>query len=99
MPTARNVTRWLKAHSDFDALYNLALQDRLTIFEEQVIQFADDKSKDVQRVTVSSTKEKVQFVDPVQRAKLQTEVRMKHLRAGKPQKWGEASKLINKERR
>ena len=96
MPTARNATRWLKSHNDFAALYNMALQDRLTIFEEQIVQLSDDRSKDVQRATASSSREKVQFVDPVQRAKLQIEVRMRHLRAGRPQKWGDVSTLVTK---
>ena len=97
MPTARNVTRWLKAHSDFAALYNMALQDRLTIFEEQVIQFADSIPKEPQRATPSSRTEKVQFVDPVQTAKLQIEVRMRHLKAGRPSKWGDQSTLMVKQ--
>lgn len=97
MPTPRLVTQWLKAHQDFAALYQQSLQDRLLIFEEQVIEFADSIPKEPQRMTAKNTKEKIQFVDPVARAKLQIEIRMRHLKAGRPQKWGDASTLTVKQ--
>jgi hypothetical protein len=97
MPTPRRVISMMKEHSDFGALYNLALLDRLMIFEEQVIQFADALPKEPLRATASSNREKIQFVDPVQKAKLQIEVRMRHLKAGKPQKWGDQSTLMVKQ--
>jgi hypothetical protein len=96
MPTARNVTRWLKSHNDFSALYNMALQDRLVIFEEQILQFADAIPKEPMRATASSNREKVQFVDPVQRAKLMIEIRLRHLKAGRPSKWGDQTTLMVK---
>jgi hypothetical protein len=93
LPTARNAILWLKQHSDFNALYQLALMDRLSIFEDQNIEFADKLSEKPQRAIASSSKEKIQFRDPVQKAKLQIEVRMKHLRALRPQRWADTSTL------
>jgi hypothetical protein len=97
MPTPRRVTRWLKDHSDFSALYNMALQDRLTIFEEDVVAIADSIPREPQRATASSTKEKIQFIDPIQKARLQIEVRVRWLKAGRPQRWGDVSTLVTKE--
>lgn len=37
MPTVRRVNSWLREHTDFKALYDQSLQDRLNIFEEQMI--------------------------------------------------------------
>lgn len=93
MPTARMVTLWLKQHDDFALLYNEALQDRLAIFSEQIIEFADKLPKEVQTITAKSTREKIQFPDLVQKAKLQIEVRFRHLKAFKPERWGEQSTL------
>jgi hypothetical protein len=41
MPTVRRVTQWLH-NSEFKALYDESINDRLTIFEEQIIKIADD---------------------------------------------------------
>jgi hypothetical protein len=46
MPTVRRITQWLKSNSDFAALYRESINDRLTIFEEEVIKIADDASRD-----------------------------------------------------
>jgi hypothetical protein len=97
MPTPRRVTRWLKDHSDFAALYQCAINDRLSIFEEDLVALADSIPTEPLRATASSTKEKLQFVDPIQKAKLQIEVRMRWLKALRPQKWSEQSALIMKE--
>jgi hypothetical protein len=97
MPTARNVARWLKQHSDFAALYNIALQDRLVIFEEDIVRIADEIPKEPQRATQSSIRERVQFVDPIMKARLQIESRIRWLKALKPQRWADQSTLNVKE--
>jgi terminase small subunit-like protein len=42
MPTVRRVTQWLGENNDFAALHKESINDRLTIFEEEVIKIADD---------------------------------------------------------
>ena len=44
MPTERSVIQWKKEHSDFRALYDEAIRDRLDIFEDQIVTIADDGS-------------------------------------------------------
>jgi hypothetical protein len=51
MPTVRRVTQWLKENGDFDALYKESINDRLTIFEEEVIKIADDAARDFKEIT------------------------------------------------
>jgi hypothetical protein len=46
MPTVRRVTQWIKENLDFAALYKDSVNDRLTIFEEEVVLIADDASND-----------------------------------------------------
>jgi hypothetical protein len=96
MPTVRRCSAWLKAESDFQALYNMAIADRLTIFEEEVISIADDAANDLKEIIKSGKKIKVQDADVIARAKLRVEVRFRHLKAGRPQKWGDSTTIISK---
>jgi hypothetical protein len=96
LPTVRRVTQWLRENSDFAALYKESINDRLTIFEEEVIKIADDASKDWREVMRNGRPVRVLDGDAIARAKLRVEVRLKHLRAYKPQIWGEQSTLITK---
>ena len=50
LPTMRRCNQWLREHTDFAALYQSAIQDRLSVFEEQVIQIADDMRHDFKTV-------------------------------------------------
>ena len=50
LPTMRRCKQWMGEHDDFHALYRESLNDRLDIFEEQVIQIADDASRDFKEV-------------------------------------------------
>jgi hypothetical protein len=59
MPTVRRVTQWQRENGDFDALYKESLNDRLTIFEEQIIQIADDASRDFKEVTRNGRAQRV----------------------------------------
>lgn len=65
---------------DFKALYDQSIRDRLTIFEEQIIQISDDMSKDYKTVMVKG-KERRQ-IDPevVARAKLRVDARFRYLK-------------------
>jgi hypothetical protein len=74
-------------------LYDASLQDRLAIFEEQVIQIADDMSHDFRTVIKNGKEKRVPDPDMVARARLRIEVRFKHLKALKPQRWGDVSTL------
>lgn len=96
MPTVRRCNQWMKEHDEFGQIFRESIQDRLSIFEEQVIQIADDMAKDFKEITRNG--KKIRVVDPevIARAKLRVEVRFKHLKAGKPQKWGDSTTLITK---
>jgi hypothetical protein len=96
MPTVRRCSAWLKTEADFQALYNMAIADRLTIFEEEVISIADDAANDMKEIIKSGKKIKVQDADVIARAKLRVEVRFRHLKAGRPGKWGDSTTLITK---
>jgi hypothetical protein len=96
MPTVRRCSAWLKSEADFQALYNIAIADRLTIFEEEVISIADDAARDMKEIMKAGKKIMVQDAEVIARAKLRVEVRFRHLKAGRPQKWGDSTTLITK---
>jgi hypothetical protein len=96
LPTVRRCNQWLRDHTEFNLLYQSALTDRLNIFEEEVIQIADDMKRDFKLVIKNGREKRVADPDMVARARLRIEVRFKHLKAGKPQKWGDASVLTVK---
>jgi hypothetical protein len=93
MPTVRRVTQWLRESQDFAILYKDSINDRLTIFEEEVIKIADDASRDFRDVVRNGRTVRVLDGDTIARAKLRVEVRLKHLRAFKPSIWSESSTL------
>jgi hypothetical protein len=97
MPTVRRVTQWLRESPEFAALYKDSINDRLTIFEEEVIKIADDASRDFREVVRHGRPTRVLDGDAIARAKLRVEVRLKHLKAYKPSIWGEASTLTVKQ--
>ena len=96
MPTVRRVIQFLREHSDFKALYDQSLQDRLSIFEEQIIQIPDEAARDVDEVKTKGTVRRVLDPGKLTAAKLRVEVRGLHLKAGRPQKWGDSTTLITK---
>jgi hypothetical protein len=96
MPTVRRVTQWLRQDDDFQTLYKESINDRLTIFEEQIIKIADDASKDFREVVRNGRSVRVLDGDAIARAKLRVEVRFRHLKAGRPEKWGDTSTLVTK---
>lgn len=96
MPTIRRCNRWLKDNIDFSALFKDAISDRLSIFEEEVIQIADDAAKDLKEIQRNGKVTKQVDSDVIARAKLRVDVRFRHLKAGRPSKWGDTSTLITK---
>jgi hypothetical protein len=96
MPTVRRVTQWLKSNSDFAALYRESINDRLTIFEEEVIKIADDASRDFRDVIKNGRTVRVLDGEAIARAKLRVEVRFRHLKALKPSIWADQSTLAIK---
>jgi hypothetical protein len=96
MPTVRRCNMWLRLHPEFAALYEQSLQDRLAIFEEQLIQIPDEAARDLDVITDKKGTRRVQDPAKVTMAKLRVEVRRLHLKAGRPQKWGDTSTLITK---
>jgi hypothetical protein len=93
MPTRRRCNEWLKSNPDFAALYRESINDRLNIFEEQVIKIADDMKQDFKIVVKNGKERRVIDPDVIARAKLRIEVRFKHLRAMRPNIWAEQSTL------
>src|SRR3984957_21248129 len=93
LPTVRRVTQWLRENSDFSLLYKNSINDRLTIFEEEVIKIADDASRDFRDVVRNGRTVRVLDGDAIARAKLRVEVRLKHLKSLKPSIWAEQSTL------
>jgi hypothetical protein len=93
LPTVRRVTQWLRENSDFALLYKDSINDRLTIFEEEVIKIADDASRDFRDVVRNGRTVRVLDGDAIARAKLRVEVRFRHLKSGNPAKWGDTQTL------
>ena len=77
----RRVTQWLRESPEFAALYKDSINDRLMIFEEEVIKIADDASRDFRDVVRRGRPTRVLDGDAIARAKLRVEVRLKHLKA------------------
>jgi hypothetical protein len=96
LPTVRRCNMWLRLHPEFAALYEQSLQDRLAIFEEQLIQIPDEAARDLDVITDKKGTRRIQDPAKVTMAKLRVEVRRMHLKAGRPQKWGDVSTLITK---
>ena len=96
LPTMRRCNQWLREHPEFSALYQSAVNDRLSVFEEEVIQIADDMKHDFKTVIKNGHEKRVPAPDMVARARLRIEVRFKHLKALRPQRWGDVSTLITK---
>jgi hypothetical protein len=93
LPTMRRCNQWLRDHTEFNLLYQSALNDRLKVFEEQVVQIADDMAHDFRTVIKNGKEKRVADPEMVARARLRIEVRFKHLKAGMPSKWGDISTL------
>src|SRR5690348_12536138 len=72
---------------------NQPSNDRLSVFEEEVIKIADDMNHDFRTVIKNGREKRVADPDMVARARLRIEVRFKHLKAGRPAKWGDVSTL------
>jgi hypothetical protein len=92
----RQTNRWLREHTEFQQLYQSAINDRLSVFEEQVIQIVDDMRHDFKAVYKNGQEKRVPDPEMVARAKLRIEVRFRHLKAGRPHKWGDATTLTVK---
>ena len=68
LPTVRRVTQWLRENNDFALLYKASINDRLTIFEEEVIKIADDASRDFREVVRNGRTVRVLDGDAIARA-------------------------------
>ena len=89
MPTVRSVTQWRKDHKEFGLLYKDAVMDRLEIFEDQIVTIADESENDFKLVKKSGKQVKVLDGEVISRAKLRVDVRKAHLKAYRPERWGE----------
>lgn len=97
MPNVRRFNLWIKTHSDFKALYDDAINDRLSIFEDEVVTIPDEAAKDFEEIEIKGGGTR-SVLDPtkISGAKLRVEVRFRHLKAHRPQKWSEQSTIITK---
>jgi hypothetical protein len=97
MPTVRRCNQWLREHDEFRALYDESIQDRLMIFEDEVVVIPDKAAKDFDEIT-NKNGDTRRILDPtrITAAKLRVDVRFRHLKAGKPQKWGDSQTIITK---
>jgi hypothetical protein len=96
MPTMRRCNQWLKERPEFQALMERSKNDRLNVFEEDVIAIADDMKDDFKTIIKNGKEKRVVDAEVVARAKLRIEVRFRHLKAGRPQRWGDVATLITK---
>ena len=95
LPSMRQCNRWLQQYPEFNQLYQSAIQDRLKYFEEEVIKIADDMRDDFKTIIKNGQEKRVPNPEMVARAKLRIEVRFRHLRAGRPQRWGEVTNFYS----
>ena len=65
----------------------------MSIFEEEIIKIADDLGRDYKTVIKKGVEKRVPDPEMVARAKLRIEVRFRHLKAGRPAKWGDTQTL------
>jgi hypothetical protein len=96
LPTLRRTNQWLREHPEFNQLYQSAINDRLNIFEEEVIKIADDMRRDFRTVIKNGIEKRVPDPEMVARAKLKIDVRLRWLKAMRPQRWGDTHTLITK---
>jgi hypothetical protein len=96
LPSVRRFYHWIRDNADINALYKESVNDRLNIFEEQIIQIADDASRDFKEVVRGGRTVRVLDGEAIARAKLRVETRFRHLKAGRPQKWGDQTTIVSK---
>lgn len=97
LPSQRRCNQWLRANAEFNTLYQSALNDRLSVFEEEIIKIADDASKDFKMVLKGNQEKRIPDTEQVARAKLRIDVRFRHLKAYRQQRWGDASTVTLKD--
>jgi hypothetical protein len=93
LPTVRIITQWLKQHSDFRALHDEAVNDRLNIFEDEVITIPDQAGTDFEEVKIKGATRKILDPTKIAGAKLRVDVRRAHLKAYRPERWSDQSVL------
>ena len=93
LPTMRRCNQWLRDSPEFNQLYQSAVNDRLSVFEEEVLKIADDMRHDFRTVIKNGQEKRVPDPEQIARARLRIEVRFKWLKALRPQKWGETQTL------
>jgi hypothetical protein len=96
MPSVIRCHEWLREHSDFRALYEQALQDRLEIFADEIISIPDSAARDFDIVTTKGVTRRILDPAKITAAKLRVECRRLHLVSGKPQKWGSLTTVVTR---
>ena len=89
----RRCNAWMRENPEFNQLYQSAIDDRLNIFEEEVIKIADDMKNDFRTVIKNGVEKRVADPEMVARAKIRIDVQFRWLKAMRPQRWGDTSTL------
>jgi hypothetical protein len=89
----RKCNQWLRDNPEFNQLHQSAINDRLSVFEEEVLKIADDMKQDYKTVIKNGKEKRIPDPEQIARARLRIEVRFKWLKALRPQRWGEVSTL------
>jgi len=89
LPSVRRCNQWMKEHFEFKALYDEAINDRLSIFDDEVVTIPDQAAKDFDEIVQKDgTTRDILDRTKITGAKLRVEVRFRHLRACKPSPLG-----------
>lgn len=91
MPSMRRCKQWLNQNAEFNMLYKSARDDRLDVFEEQVLKIADDAKNDYKNVIKNGKEKRIPDTEQVNRAKLRIDTRFRYLKAMRPSRWGDVS--------
>lgn len=92
MPNKRTVLRWLAKNPEFQAIYAQAREDQADFYADQIIEIADDRSKDY-IVGGPNMDDMVLDTEHVQRSKLRIDSRKWIAAHLKPRKYGDQLKV------
>lgn len=94
MPHRRTVMRWLIDHEEFKRRYDVAKDMQADALVDEVLEIADDGSKDWKTVTTrGGNEEKVVDNEAVQRSRLRVDARKWLAGVLKPRKYGDKTQL------
>jgi hypothetical protein len=93
-PDPRTVHRWLGAHPEFRAEYDIARLRQADLLFDECLEIADDASRDTKTITRNDGKEvEVMDFEWVARSKLRVETRLKMAGKLAPKRYGDKLEL------